>query len=87
MYAGLSGMLWLEFLLNYRRKALPIRHALIGAVVSPILFGGLIEIGQEYLTSYRGGEWVDFLADIGGVMLGSLIAWYFLRPWILKKIK
>ncbi|GHT32721.1 membrane protein [Bacteroidia bacterium] len=87
MYAGLSGMLWLEFLLNYRRKPLPMRHAYIGAIAAPILFGGLIEIGQEYLTTYRGGDWLDFLADIGGVVPGSLFAWYILRPWIIKKAK
>jgi VanZ family protein len=87
MYAGLSGVLWLEFLLNYRNKALPVRHALIGAVTLPILFGGLIELGQQYLTTYRGGEWLDLLADIGGVALGSLFAWYILRPWMMKRFK
>jgi hypothetical protein len=87
MYAGLSGMLWLEFLLNYRRKPLPVRHAWIGAVVAPILFGGMIEIGQQWLTDYRGGDWMDFLADIGGVAGGSFFAWYVLRRWLIKKEK
>jgi VanZ family protein len=87
MYAGVSGVLWLEFFLNYRSKVLPVRHALIGAVICPILFGGLIELGQKYLTTYRGGEWLDFTANTCGVALGSLLAWYTLRPLIIKKVK
>jgi hypothetical protein len=86
MYGGVSGVLWLEFLLNHRKQAvLPVRHAWVGAVVCPVFFSGIVEIGQNYLTSYRGGEWLDFLANTGGVMAASLFAWYVLRPYILKK--
>ncbi|MDR1557890.1 MAG: VanZ family protein [Tannerellaceae bacterium] len=85
MYGGVSGVLWLEFLLNHRGQPLPLRHALTGAVLCPVFFSGLIEIGQKYLTYYRGGEWLDFLANTGGVLSASLFAWYVLRPWIRKK--
>ncbi|GHV52786.1 membrane protein [Bacteroidia bacterium] len=86
MYAGVTAVLWFEFFLNYRRKpSLPIRHALTGAVFCPILFGGLVELGQNFLTDYRGGEWFDFFCNTGGVAAGSLFAWFILRRWIIKK--
>lgn len=87
MYGGLSGILWIEFLLNHRKDNLNLKHAVIGAIVCPILFGGLIELGQAYLTQYRGGDWLDFLANTTGVLVASLIAWYVLRPFILKKAR
>jgi Predicted integral membrane protein len=86
MYGGLSGMLWLEFLHNHRHgESVNLYHAWIGAVVCPIVLSGLIELGQDYFTSYRGGEWVDFLANSCGVGVATLIAYYLLRPRILKK--
>lgn len=85
MYGGVSGMLWLELLLNHRNRTLSLRHALTGAALFPIFLGGLIEVGQEYLTGYRGGEWLDFLANTGGVAAASVFARYVLRPLILKK--
>ncbi|MDR0429012.1 MAG: VanZ family protein [Tannerellaceae bacterium] len=85
MYGGLSGMLWLEFLFNHRKGGLNVKRGLIGAVVCPIFFSGLMELGQEYLTVYRGGEWLDFLANTLGVFTATFIAWYVLRPFILKR--
>ncbi|MDR1161964.1 MAG: hypothetical protein LBK45_06455 [Tannerellaceae bacterium] len=85
MYAGLSGILWLEFLRNHRKGGLRVRRVIVGAVVCPVLFGGLIELGQAYLTAYRGGDRFDFLANLTGVFVASLIAWYILRPFMLKK--
>lgn len=81
MYGGMSGMLWLEFFRNHRKKAI-LWHAWIGAVLCPIVFSGAIELLQEYATSYRGGDWLDFLANTTGVMLGTGIVWFVLRPRI-----
>ena len=61
MYAGLSGMLWIE------------------------LMSGAIELLQEYCTTYRGGDWFDFLANICGVTLATLFSYFVLRPWIMKR--
>lgn len=83
MYGGLSGMLWLEFLRNHRHDGI-LWHAWIGAVLSPIALSGIIELLQEYCTTYRGGDWFDFAANTSGVGLATCIAWYILRPRILK---
>lgn len=84
MYGGLSGMLWLEFLRNHRRRMV-LWHAWVGAVACPILFSGTIELLQEYATTYRGGDWLDFLANTTGVLLATAFAWYVLRAWIVAK--
>lgn len=83
MYGGLAGMLWLEFLRNHRRGGV-LWHAWIGAVVCPVAMSGMIELLQEYCTTYRGGDWFDFIANTCGVALATLFAWYILRPRILK---
>lgn len=83
MYGGLSGMLWLEYLRNHR-DGMVRWHAWLGAVFCPIAMSGLIELLQEYCTTYRGGEWQDFLANTVGVALATLIAWFMIRPRMIK---
>ena len=67
MYGGLS------FLLFYETKT----HSLLLAsalLLYACLLGGLMEIGQATLTTYRSGEWLDFVADSIGALLGCVIA-------------
>ena len=87
MYGGLSGVFWIEFLWKHRKRKKKINYiyAWIGAVLYPILFSGILELCQQYFTNYRSGDWRDLLANAGGVMTASLIAWFILRPLILKK--
>ena len=80
MYFGMSGMLWLEFLRAHRRDNAPLWHAWVGAFLCPILFSGCVELLQEYCTTYRGGDWLDFAANSTGATLASLIAYYVVRP-------
>lgn len=87
MYGGVSGMLWIEFLRNHRKYDEVMWHAWIGAVLCPILMGGAIELLQEYCTTYRGGDWFDFLANSTGVVLSTLFAYFVLRPWMLRNKK
>ena len=85
MYAGVSGMLWTEFFLNYRRGIAPKAHGFIGALICPIVMSGLIEIGQTTLTSYRGGDWFDFLANTFGVLSATIFSWLVIHPWLQKR--
>lgn len=71
MYLGMSGMLWLEFLRAHRRDNAPIWHAWVGAFLCPVLFSGCVELLQEYCTTYRGGDWLDFAANTTGAILAS----------------
>lgn len=87
MYAGMSGCLWIEFFFNHREGMLNVHHAIIGAIIAPILFSGAVELLQEHLTKYRGGEWLDFLANTCGVLTATAVAWYIIRPFIIKPSK
>ena len=77
----------LEFLRNHRKYETVLWHAWIGAVLCPIVMSGIIEILQEYCTTYRGGDWFDFLANTCGVIAATAFAWFVLRPWIVKEQK
>ena len=72
MYGGLCTVIWAEQLRNNRRVAWP--RAIVGAIVLPVLMGGLIEIVQAYCTGgRRSGDWMDFAADSIGVAIGTVI--------------
>jgi len=87
MYGGVSGILWIEYLWNHRKGPIHRKRGLIGATLCPILFSGMIELLQEYMTSYRGGEWLDFVANTLGILMATVIAWYLIRPVIEKRFK
>jgi VanZ family protein len=40
------------------------------AMVVPMVYGGIIEIAQERWFAPRTGEWMDWLADCIGVIVG-----------------
>ena len=82
MYLGMSGMLWLEFLRAHQKGDSPLWHAWVGAFVCPVLFSGMVELLQEYCTTYRGG---DFAANTIGALIASLIGYFVLRPRMAKK--
>lgn len=85
MYFGLSVVLWFEFLRGHRQKRVPVWHAFVGAFLCPLLYGGFVEIVQEYGTDYRSGDWLDFAADAAGVVVASLLSYYVLRRYLWKK--
>ena len=69
----------------HRRDNAPMWHAWVGAFLCPILFSGCVELLQEYCTTYRGGDWLDFAANTTGAILASLIAYYVVRPRMMNK--
>lgn len=79
MYLGFSGILWIEYMRSHRGLFCA-KRIILGGVVCPILFSGSIELIQEYCTTYRGGDWFDFLANSFGVLLASAIAYFIIKP-------
>ena len=75
MYGGTTSVIWWEHLRHYKREARkPNLQALFWfAFVGMIILGGLVELGQAYCTTTRSGEWLDFLADSFGVLLGTAL--------------
>lgn len=43
------------------------------------LFGGLIEVLQDVMGLGRDGDWVDFVADVGAIVVGLALASAWLR--------
>ena len=71
MYGGTAAVMWIEHL---RANGRPVWSHLLGyAVVGMVVLGGVVELAQEYCTTTRSGEWLDFLADSVGVLLGAVV--------------
>ena len=80
MYAGFAFLcLWgyrKQFVSNgveYQKKAVHL------ALIISIAYGGLTELMQEYLVPSRTGDWIDFLADGIGTLLGVTLFYFFYR--------
>ena len=58
---------------------------LTGGIIAPILMSGIIELLQAYCTTNRSGDWIDFFANILGIIAAAFIGYYFLRPYFLKR--
>lgn len=82
MYGGTCSIIWLEYLLKHRIDRNYAR-VLVGAVIAPDLMSGLLELLQAYCTNeMRSGDWMDFLANTVGVLIGAFIGWFILRKVI-----
>lgn len=80
MYFGMSGMLWLEFCVLTEKEILPCGMHGRCLCFRLVLFSGCVELLQEYCTTYRGGDWLDFTANSLGAIFASLIGYYWIRP-------
>lgn len=78
MYFLMAGLLWLEFYKGKKKTKAPIWHAWIGAFLCPLVYGGVVELLQEYCTEHRGGEWLDFAANSLGVILAAVAATFIM---------
>lgn len=84
-YGGLCLVIWLEY--GHRHSVIDKTTTLIGAIVLPVVMGGLIEIVQATCTGgNRSGDVTDWLADAVGVALGQLIG-IPLAMWLANRNK
>ena len=79
MYFVMASMLWWEFYKGQKKTQAPIWHVWVGALLCPLIYGGLVELLQEFFTQHRGGEWLDFAANSAGVVIAAVIGYYFLQ--------
>lgn len=84
MYAALEVVMFTE--LNRRRASLSAGRLLAATVVAPAALGGLVELMQAYLTTYRSGEWADFAADCVGVLAGALVGRFVITP-VFRRVR
>lgn len=77
LYGGLSLAVWFDC--SHREKGLSAKiktklwhldvSSLLLTTLYPALLGGGLELVQAYLTTYRSGDWLDFVTDCIGVVL------------------
>ena len=71
MYMILSAIMAGDIL---RDKAKPAMALAVAITVSAI-YGGAIELLQEYCFPPRTGEWLDWAADTAGAIMGAGMIW------------
>jgi VanZ family protein len=69
MYGVLTLVIWLEYIWAHRQMR-GLRLLLL-AFLAPIAMGGALELMQAYLTTCRSGEWLDFVANSIGAVVGA----------------
>lgn len=72
MFFVLTAVLIYEFIKRHKKKS-QTRKFLLVCILFPIALGGVIEIKQEIFFKPRSGEWLDWAADIAGVLAAWII--------------
>ena len=84
MYFGFCAIFWFESL---KHSAGIIRwYMILDTIVFPIAFGGLMEYLQSAMTSYRTGDFMDFVYNIAGVLCATVFSIFVTSP-VIKKFK
>ena len=84
MYFGFCTVLWFEYFRSHV-QADP-KRLIPWAIIAPIIFSGLIEIGQQTLTPTRAADWYDFLFNSLGCLFAALFSQVVTRR-VLKHLK
>lgn len=83
MYGGLVSVLFFD--LSRVSRVLPgCVKLFVFTWLFPVLFGGIMELLQGYLTTTRSAEWSDFLMNSAGVTCGLLAGVYIIFPLVKK---
>ena len=61
------------FIREQSRGKIPLRSALIYSAIFSVFYGGVIEVLQTFFTNGRTGEAMDFVANLGGIILALII--------------
>ena len=93
MYGALSTAAWMDFFRdNYHRGGIRGQRGsrmtvFLWAFAFPALFGALMEVWQEYLTTTRNGDLYDWIADFIGVLIALPIGLLIVRPLVRRSEK
>lgn len=71
MYGGTCTVIWWEYLRKH--TVLNKQKLFLFAWLAPIVMSGIIELLQEYCTTTRSGEWLDFASNSTGVTVAVVI--------------
>ena len=85
MYFGFCVVLWFEYFKSHEHA--DAKRLIPWAVIAPIVFSGLIEIGQQLLTPMRAADWWDFLFNTLGCLAAALFSQTVTRRVLKRKHK
>ena len=71
MYASLTLVIWIQYMRSHQKVNW--WRLTAGGILLPVAWGGLMELAQAYLTTYRSGDWIDFVANCIGVAIATLL--------------
>ncbi len=78
MFFLLSGVSFLNYYLLHNGKPQTWKWIFWGIVI-PAIYGGAIELMQQYLFPHRSAEWGDYIADILGTLAATALAFVWLK--------
>ena len=85
MYFTLCAVFWYEsFCITLKPKTCLMA---LFAVILPIIFSGAMEYLQYLLTSYRTGDFDDFVFNTIGVLVAMVFSLYVTKPYMIARIK
>ena len=93
MYGSLSTAAWMDFFRGcfspggIRGRRGSWLAAFLWAFAYPALFGALMEVWQEYLTTTRNGDLYDWVADFIGVLIALPVGLLIVRPLVRRSEK
>lgn len=82
MYFGFCVVLWFEYFRSHVHAEA--KRLIPWAIIAPIVFSGLVEIGQQTLTPTRAADWWDFFFNSLGCLAAALFSQMVTRR-ILKR--
>ncbi len=80
MYGALTLAIWIQYLRTH--KSINRTRLTLYGIAAPAAWGGLMELAQANLTTYRSGDWMDFIANCIGVTLAAAVGLTILRKSI-----
>ncbi|MBP1663364.1 MAG: hypothetical protein H6Q19_504 [Bacteroidetes bacterium] len=78
MYVALAFVLYYDYH-KIKLQVERFKHNLPLLLLFPLVFGGLIEIVQEAFFPPRTAEWLDWISDIAGSVIGFFFATIIFR--------
>lgn len=82
MYSFLCIVIWYEYYKSH--KTTDRARIFWGAIVAPILFSGMLELFQEFLTIYRTGDVIDFIFNVAGVVFAAFFGRWVIKPLVFR---
>jgi len=76
IYFIMASLLYRVLYLSF---TIPVNVQVVVSIAIPVVYGGIIELMQEYLVSGRTADIFDFLANIGGITIGVYSSWLLVK--------